>query len=253
VTFFQPIGAPTPSSRTSKATPTSVISFARASFQKVFPFFLSTSSECFTLVGILICQDRRTKAALRAAMEQEYWEMTEIPPSIFMLIQLVTDVKEVNFGWQAYQTYASCHSGISLFAVPHTSIKSHAALQDVEEDAEQATSTTLADVHLAIIGPPTFPGGNYAFLQMLGAYTKPLIMLFGAQCAHLAHMMQIHQIFHAGVAMYQERISNVQVIHILWLVFIDARTYFSTPHDVMGNPQESRLKYIVGLMEAHPF
>jgi hypothetical protein len=45
-------------------------------------------------------------------------------------------------------------------------------------------------------------------------------------------------------------VSKVQVAHILWSIFIDVRAYFSTPHDMMGNPPESKLKYVVGLMEA---
>ena len=49
--------------------------------------------------------------------------------------------------------------------------------------------------------------------------------------------------------MYQS-VTSVQVAHFWWSIFIDARTYFSTPHDMMGNPPESRLTYIVGLMEA---
>jgi hypothetical protein len=199
-----------------------------------------------------ICKDGRTKSAVRATMEQEYRETQlspEIPSSVFLSTQLVSDVKDVNFGWQANQAYASCHRGISPFAVPHTSIESHAALRDLEEDAELATTTTLADVRASRTGPPACPSGYYSFLQMLGAYIKLLIMLFGAQCSHLAHVMRIHNIFHAGAAMYQ-RVSSVQVAHILWSVFIDARSYFSTPHDISGNPPDSRLKYIVGLMEA---
>jgi hypothetical protein len=199
-----------------------------------------------------ITKDGRTKAAVRAAMEAEYRETTlspEIPSSVFLSTQLVSDVKDVNFGWQQNQAYASCHRGVSPFAVPHTSIESHSALRDLEEDAERATTTTLADVRAARTGPPACPNGYYSFLQMLGAYIKLLIMMFGAHCGHLAHVLRIHQIFHSGAAMYQ-RVSSVQVAHVLWSVFIDARTYFSTPHDIMGNPPESRLKYIVGLMEA---
>ena len=54
VVFLHPTGACCPSFRTSKATPTSVISFAKASFQRVFPFFSSIAIAWLTLVGISI-------------------------------------------------------------------------------------------------------------------------------------------------------------------------------------------------------
>ena len=27
-----------------------------------------------------------------------------------------------------------------------------------------------------------------------------------------------------------------QEAHLLWAIFLDARAYFNTPHDIMGNP-----------------
>jgi hypothetical protein len=34
--------------------------------------------------------------------------------------------------------------------------------------------------------------------------------------------------------------------HLLWAVFTDARSYFNTPHDVMGNPPISHLDWMIG-------
>ena len=47
-----PAGAVFPSSRISNTTPMLYISISSASFQRLFPFFLSSSKACSTLVGI---------------------------------------------------------------------------------------------------------------------------------------------------------------------------------------------------------
>jgi hypothetical protein len=53
-----------------------------------------------------ISQDGRSVSVVRVAMEKEYKETTlaaEFPSTVFLLPQLVSDVKEVKFGWQDSQ------------------------------------------------------------------------------------------------------------------------------------------------------
>jgi hypothetical protein len=184
-------------------------------------------------------------------MEQEYHETTltsEIPSSVFLSTQLVSDVKEIKFGWQESHAYSSSHRGISPFAVPHTPIEAHSALRALEEDSAAATTTTIADVRAARTGPPPCPTDYYTFLQMLCAYIKLLMMLFGSHCEHLAQVLQIYSIFQRRVGMFQS-VTREQVGHLLWAVFIDARTYFSTHHDTMGNPPVSHLALMVSALQ----
>jgi hypothetical protein len=79
------------------------------------------------------------------------------------------------------------------------------------------------------------------------AYLKLLMMLFGAGCGHMANVSTIYFLVKERVAMFQT-MKKEEVAHLLWAIFIDARTYFSTPHDQMGNPPESRLDWLVGAM-----
>jgi hypothetical protein len=198
-----------------------------------------------------ICEDGRSVAAVRSVMEQEYQETTltsEFPASVFLSTQLVSDVKDIKFGWQESHAYASSHRGISPFAVPHTSIETHSALRALEEDSAAATSTTIADVRAARTGPPPCPSDYYSLLQMLCSYIKLLMMLFGARCEHLGQVLQIYSIIQRRVGMFQT-VTKVQVAHLLWAVFIDARTYFSTNHDAMNNPPASHLTWMVSALQ----
>ena len=197
-----------------------------------------------------ITQDGRTLSAVRVALEQEYRETvlaSEFPSSVFFSTQLVSDVKDIKFGWQDSQAYASCHRGVSPFALPHTSIESHQALRALEEDAAMATSTTISDMRASRTGPPPCPTDYYGLLQLLCSYIKLLMMLFGANCDHLIQVSAIYFLVKERVAMFQ-LMTKEQVAHLLWAVFIDARTYFSSAHDQMGNPPVSRLDWLVSAM-----
>jgi hypothetical protein len=109
--------------------------------------------------------------------------VTEFPISVFLLTQLVNDLK---LGWQGSNAYDSCHRGISPFLVPHSSIEAHQWLRALEEDAEQATrTTTIADVRATRTKPPPCRTDYYGLLQMLCAYIKLLMMLFGNRCEHI--------------------------------------------------------------------
>jgi hypothetical protein len=46
-----------------------------------------------------------------------------------------------------------------------------------------------------------------------------------------------------------QSVTRVQVGHLLWTVFIHARTYFSTYHDTMGTPPVSHLALMVSALQ----
>ena len=43
--------------------------------------------------------------------------------------------------------------------------------------------------------------------------------------------------------------NKTQVAHLLWAIFVDARAYFNTPHNIMENPPVSSLEWLIGAMK----
>jgi hypothetical protein len=198
-----------------------------------------------------ITADGRTRSSVREAMELEYRGTTmaqEFPSSVFLSTQLVTDVKELRFGWQGSSAFESCHRGISPFSVPSSSMEVHQRLRALEEDAELATTTTLADVRATRTKPPPCPKDYYSMLQMLCAYIKLLMMMFGSACEHMTNVTTTYFLLQERVSTFQA-VGKNQVAHLLWAIFTDARNYFNTPHDIMGNPPVSSLDWLIGAMK----
>jgi hypothetical protein len=198
-----------------------------------------------------ITEDGRTRAAVRDAMEQEYQATTmvaEFPSSVFLSTQLVPDMKDLKFGWQGSNTFESCHREISPFSVPHSSIEVHQRLWTLEEDADQATTTTLADVRATRTRSPPCPTNYYGLLQMLCAYIKLIMMMFGRLCEHMANVTTIYFLMKDKMAIF-ESMDKHHVSHLLWAIFVDAWLYFNTTHDVMGNPPISSLDWLIGAMK----
>lgn len=198
-----------------------------------------------------ITEDGRTRSAVRDAMEQEYRATTmvaEFPSSVFLSTQLVSDMKDLKFGWQGSNAFESCHRGISPFAVPHSSIEVHQRLRALEEDAAQATTTTLADVRATRTRPPPCPTDYYGLLQMLCAYIKLLMMMFGSSCEHMRNVTTIYYLIKDKMSTF-ELLEKNNVAHLLWAIFTDARSYFNTAHDIMGNPPVSSLDWLIGALK----
>jgi hypothetical protein len=114
-------------------------------------------------------------------MEQESGTATmivEFPSSVFLLMQLVSDVKDPKFGWQGSDAFQGCHQEISPFLVPHSSIEVHQRLRALEEDAEQATTAAHSNVQATRTKPPRCPTTCCGLLQMLCTHIKLLTMMF---------------------------------------------------------------------------
>jgi hypothetical protein len=181
-------------------------------------------------------------------MELEYRSTTmlsEFPSSVFLSTQLVSDVEDLRFGWQGSSSLESCHRGISPFSMPSSSIEVHQWLRALEEDAELATMTTLVDVRAKRARPPPCPSDYYSLLQMLCAYIKLLMMLFGrSACKHMMNVTTIYFLIQERMTVFQAMNKN-QVAHLLWAIFVlDAQDYFNAAHDIMGTP-----RLLVGLAD----
>jgi hypothetical protein len=195
-------------------------------------------------------ENGRTSGAVRGALEQECKETKldrDFPTSAFMSTQLVGDVKALKFAWQGSSAFESCHRGISPFAVPHSSTEVQQRLRAEEEDAEMATTTTIADVRATRTKPPPCPTDCCGMLKMTCACIKLLMILFGDGCEHLMNVTATCYLVldrHAAC----ESISRNNGAHLLWPIFSDARGCFNDAHDVMGNPPTSNLGWLLNAM-----
>jgi hypothetical protein len=132
--------------------------------------------------------------------------------------------------------------------VPHSVIEVHQSFRALEEDADQATTTTLADVRATRTRPPPCPNDYFGLLQMLCAYIKLLMLLFGSRCKHMANITSIYFLVKDRMAIF-ERMDKNNVAHLLWAIFVDTHSYFNMTHDVMGNPPVSSLDWQIGAMK----
>jgi hypothetical protein len=71
------------------------------------------------------------------------------------------------------------------------------------------------------------------------------MMLFGSACEHMMSVTTICFLIQDRMATFQA-LDKHQVAHLLWAIFVDARSYFNTPHDIVGNPPVSSLDWLIG-------
>ena len=77
------------------------------------------------------------------------------------------------------------------------------------------------------------------------------MMMFGTACEHMASVTIVYFLLQECMATFQV-ITKDQVAHLLWAIFVDARAYFNTPYDIMGNPPVSSLDWLIGAMKGGP-
>lgn len=93
----------------------------------------------------------------------------------------------------------------------------------------------IADIGATYTIPaPTMPPYYGLLVQMLCAYIKLLIMLFGLVCSHMVHHHHIstNEILHDHVW----KAGKESTTNIMWAIFVDAQAYLSTHHNQMGVP-----------------
>jgi hypothetical protein len=172
-----------------------------------------------------ITENGRTSAAVRGALEQECKERKlerDFPTSVFMSTQLVGDVKALKFAWQGSSAFESCHRGISPFAVPCSSTEVQQRLRAEEEDAEMATTTTIADVRASRTKPPPCPTDCCGMLKMICACVKLLMILSGDGCEHLMNVTAMPCLVLDRHTVCQS-ISRNKVAHLLCVAQKDAK------------------------------
>ena len=149
----------------------------------------------------------------------------------------MTGVKELKLDWQSSTSFESCYRGTFPFSIPSSSIEVHQRLRALEEDVNLATTTTLADIWATWTQPPLCPDDYYSLLQMMFSYIKLLMMMFESACEHMTSATTIYFLLQEHRATFQ-LMTKIQGAHLLWAIFVDARSYLNTPHDIMGTPQQ---------------
>jgi hypothetical protein len=163
---------------------------------------------------------------------------------------LARDVLSLNLGHQGNISYSECNRGLSIMAVaPVTAIEMH-AMKIVEEDFDRTTFVTSADVKAVRKGPPVLDLTYGGIRKLLNNYRRLLLPVVGAQSSHLRFVVEIREELVNKEQMWSVA-SQTVFASIVWLIFLDARTVFSTSHDDdNGNPPESNLGYLVIQMKA---
>jgi len=64
----------------------------------------------------------------------------------------------------------------------------------------------------------------------------------------MTNVTAIYFLLQERMATFQA-MDRTQVAHLLWAIFVDARAYFNTAHDIMGNPPVSSLDWLIGAMK----
>jgi hypothetical protein len=148
------------------------------------------------------------------------------PVVVYASQELIKDVKDLRFGYNGDLSYASCHRGISPFAVLTVPMETQAKRRKVQERASRATFLSTMDVQTLEADPGICPSTYHGLRDLLRKYMKFLSVMFGDDCQHLQEIKGIHRSLGVMVSTY-EAMSPDLVVTIVWQIFIDARSFFS--------------------------
>ena len=141
---------------------------------------------------------------------------------------MAQDIKELRFGYGGDKDYASCHRGISPFAVVPVSAETASAHRRAQDRLSRVSHLTSADARDLETSPGLCPTTYDALLRVLLAYITFLKLLFGGYCAHCLEVVAIRRTLSRKVNEYSS-MSPSDVAGILWAIFCDARNFFSEP------------------------
>jgi hypothetical protein len=149
------------------------------------------------------------------------------PIRLYVLQDLVHDMKDLKLGWGNENTYDTCHRGITPFAVMQVSMDQQTKRRKTQERAEMATYLSTEDVRAALEAEPgCCPASYHSMLNLMKRYICLLTMLFGAGCSHLTEVQGVYQLLAKKGALYKSMSIDL-IAEILWRVFVDARECFS--------------------------
>lgn len=152
------------------------------------------------------------------------------PVHIFVSSDLVADFKDLRFGYGGDLSYETCHRGITPFAVAAVSQEQASFRRRAQDRANRATFITQAELAILETRPSPCPRTYDGLLRMLLTYSRFLEVTCGPFCSHLLEVAGIRKVLCQRVA-YYESMAPADVTQILWSIFADARSFFSSSTD----------------------
>jgi hypothetical protein len=154
-------------------------------------------------------------------------EHDDHPVSIFVARDMAADFKALNFGFGGDTSYATCHRGISPFAVAAVSQENASFQRRIQERTKRSTHMSLDDVASLESIPGACPTTYDGLIRLMTTYMTFVAKTVGVRCPHHTEVRAIRKILLQKVATY-ESMSPDKVAEVLWAIFVDARNYFST-------------------------
>jgi hypothetical protein len=137
----------------------------------------------------------RTKCGTEAVLAQALrpTEDSDDPGLIYVSPELVQDIMGCKYGlgWDTF--YRNCHHSLSLFVVPHMSLKHQQERLLYQDRLGKASMTTVRDVEKGEESPSSSPKSYHGCLQLLSNYIKLLSEVVGSPSAHLREVVAIRQ------------------------------------------------------------
>jgi hypothetical protein len=185
----------------------------------------------------------RVQAVLQVRLKPD---TSEHPVYIHVSRDMAQDLKELRFGYGGDKDYASCHRGISPFAVVPVSAESATSQRRAQDRLSRVSHLTSADARELETSPGVCPTTYDALLRVLLAYMTFLKLLFGGYCAHYLEVAAIRRTLCRKVNEYST-MAPADVAGILWAIFCDARNFFAEPADGEALPESMLLSTRVWL------
>ena len=125
------------------------------------------------------------------------------PVLVYTSQELIKDIKDLRFGYNEDLSYASCHHGLSPFAVLTVPMETQVKRRKVQERASRATFLSTMDVQTLEADPGICPSTYHGLHDLLRKYMKLLRVMFGDDCQHLQEIKGIHCSLWVMVSTYE--------------------------------------------------
>jgi hypothetical protein len=192
-----------------------------------------------------LLSEGRTKRGAEAVLAQALRpdEHSDDLGLIYVLPELVSDMKDCKYvlGWDT--SYKNCHRGLSPFAVHHMSLHHQQERYTYQDRLGKASTTTIGDIEKGESMPNVIPGDYHGLLQVLSSYIKLLTTVVGSRSsAHTREVIAIQKKLRTWMDLYVD-IGPRKILYLLWAIFLDARDFFSMEVQTGEPLPESQLRY----------
>jgi hypothetical protein len=162
----------------------------------------------------------RTKKGTEAVLAQALCpcDDTDDPGLVYVSPKLVSDIKDGKYGFGWDTSYRNCHQGISLFAVPHMSMRHQQERAAYQDQLQRASTTTLGDIEKGESSPSPVPQDTHGTLQRLSNYIRLLMVTVGPQSAHTRKVVAIRRKLRTKVGLFIN-VGPREITYLLWAIF----------------------------------